>query len=61
MGDVPKLSPLEVKTLVTRIAEGSKMILIGDPAQVDSPFLNEFSNGLVHLISRLVGSGRSRR
>lgn len=49
------LSPLEVKTLVTRIAEGSKMILIGDPAQVDSPWLNQFSNGLVHLISRLRG------
>ena len=41
------LTPHEIKTLVTRVGEGSKIILTGDPYQIDSPYLDFSSNGLV--------------
>ncbi len=45
--EVQNLSPHEVKTLITRVGEGSKIILAGDPFQIDSPYLDFSSNGLV--------------
>ena len=45
--EVQNLTPHEVKTLVTRVGEGSKIILTGDPYQIDSPYLDFSSNGLV--------------
>jgi PhoH-like ATPase len=45
--EVQNLSPHEVKTLVSRIGEGSKIILAGDPFQIDAPYLDVSSNGLV--------------
>jgi len=45
--EVQNLTPHEVKTLVTRVGTGSKMILTGDPYQIDSPYLDFASNGLV--------------
>jgi len=45
--EVQNLTPHEVKTLVTRVGEGSKIILAGDPFQIDSPYLDFSSNGLV--------------
>lgn len=45
--EVQNLSPHEVKTLLSRVGEGSKIILAGDPYQIDSPFLDFISNGLV--------------
>lgn len=42
------LTPKEVKTLITRIAENSKIVLAGDPAQIDHPALNIFSTGILH-------------
>ncbi len=44
--EVQNLTPHEVKTLITRVGEGSKMILCGDPYQIDSPYLDFSSNGL---------------
>jgi PhoH-like ATPase len=38
-----------VKTVITRISEGSKIVLIGDPAQIDNPYVDSRSNGLVYL------------
>ena len=45
--EVQNLSPHEVKTLVSRVGEGSKIVLCGDPYQIDSPYLDFSSNGLV--------------
>ena len=41
-------TPHEVKTVVSRAATGTKVVLCGDPSQIDDPFLDAFSNGLVH-------------
>jgi PhoH-like ATPase len=37
LDEAQQLTPHEVKTVITRISEGSKIILIGDPAQIDNP------------------------
>jgi PhoH-like ATPase len=54
--EAQNLTPHEAKTVVSRMAEGSKVILLGDPAQVDSMFLDASSNGLVHTAQRLKGT-----
>jgi PhoH-like ATPase len=53
--EVQNLTPHEVKTLVTRVGEGSKIILAGDPYQIDSPYLDFASNGLVITSERFKG------
>ena len=45
--EAQNLTPHEIKTLITRAGEGSKIILTGDPYQIDSPYLDFSSNGLV--------------
>lgn len=45
--EVQNLTPHEVTTLVSRVGEGSKIVLTGDPYQIDSPYLDFSSNGLV--------------
>lgn len=45
--EVQNLSPHEVKTLISRVGQDSKIILAGDPFQIDSPYLDFSSNGLV--------------
>lgn len=45
----------EAKTVVTRMSEGSKLILIGDPDQIDNPYLDRYSNGLVQVATKLAG------
>lgn len=45
--EVQNLTPHEVKTLVSRVGEGSKIVLSGDPYQIDSPYLDFSSNGLI--------------
>lgn len=54
--EAQNLTPHEVKTLVTRAAEGTKIILSGDPFQVDDPFLDQNSNGLTYVTQRMMGS-----
>ena len=54
--EAQNLTPHEAKTVVSRMAEGSKVILLGDPDQVDSMFLDAASNGLVHTAQRLRGT-----
>lgn len=53
--EVQNLTPHEVKTIITRVGEGSKMILTGDPYQIDSPYLDFASNGLVVASERFKG------
>jgi PhoH-like ATPase len=53
--EAQNLTPHEVKTLITRVGEGSKIILTGDPYQIDSPYLDFSSNGLVVASERFKG------
>lgn len=53
--EVQNLTPHEVKTLISRVGEGSKIILAGDPYQIDSPYLDFSSNGLVIASQRFKG------
>lgn len=50
--EVQNLTPHEVKTIVSRVGEGSKIVLAGDPYQIDSPYLDFSSNGLMVLTDR---------
>jgi PhoH-like ATPase len=54
--EAQNLTPHEAKTVVSRMGEGSKVVLLGDPYQVDSMFLDTYSNGLVHTAQRLKGT-----
>lgn len=49
------MTPHEVKTVITRISEGSKIVLIGDPTQIDNPYVDSRSNGLVYCHNRMKG------
>ncbi|MDR1145821.1 MAG: PhoH family protein [Verrucomicrobiales bacterium] len=53
--EAQQLTPHEAKTLVTRMGKGSKLILIGDLAQIDNPYVDAHTNGLVYTRSRLAG------
>ncbi|KGX93308.1 hypothetical protein N781_12955 [Pontibacillus halophilus JSM 076056 = DSM 19796] len=50
--EAQNLTKHEVKTILTRIGEGSKIILLGDPHQIDHPYLDEYNNGLVHVVEK---------
>ena len=49
------LTPHEVKTIITRAGDGAKFIFTGDVKQIDSPYLDEQSNGLSYLVDRVKG------
>jgi len=51
--EAQNLTPHEVKTIVSRAGEGSKMVLTGDPYQIDNPYLDASSNGLTYAAERL--------
>jgi len=53
--EAQNLTPHEVKTIITRAGEGTKIIFTGDIQQIDSPYLDMFSNGLVYMIDRMRG------
>ncbi len=53
--EAQNLTPHEVKTIITRAAEGTRMIFTGDIQQIDSPYLDSSSNGLSYLIDRMRG------
>lgn len=51
--EAQNLTPHEVKTIITRAGENTKIVFTGDVHQIDSPYLDEYSNGLSYLIDRL--------
>jgi PhoH-like ATPase len=53
--EAQNLTPHEVKTVITRAGEGTKVIFTGDIHQIDHPYLDKRSNGLTYLISRMKG------
>ncbi len=50
--EAQNLTPHEVKTIISRAGEGTKVILTGDPTQIDNPYLDKDSNGLTYTIAR---------
>ncbi len=50
------LTPHEVKTIMTRVGEGAKIVLTGDPFQIDNPYIDSTNNGLTYVIERFKGS-----
>lgn len=50
--EAQNLSKHEVKTIVSRVGEGSKIVLMGDPEQIDHPYLDAYSNGLTYVVER---------
>ena len=55
LDEAQQLTPLEAKTVVTRMSRGSKLVLVGDPAQIDNPYVDSRSNGLVYTRQRMRG------
>ena len=53
--EAQNLTPLEVKTIVTRVGNGTKIVFTGDPYQIDNPYVDSRSNGLVYTRNRLKG------
>lgn len=51
--EVQNISPKIAKTIASRLAEGSKLILLGDLDQIDNPYLDKFSNGLSHIRAKM--------
>ena len=50
--EAQNLTPHEVKTIITRAGEGTKVILTGDPDQIDNPYIDAASNGLTYVVER---------
>jgi len=53
--EAQNLTPHEIKTIITRAGEGTKIVFTGDIRQIDQPYLDTLSNGLSYLINRMVG------
>ncbi|MFZ4749799.1 MAG: PhoH family protein [Phycisphaerales bacterium] len=53
--EAQNLSPHEIKTIVSRVGDGTKIVLCGDIFQIDNPYLDAQSNGLAHCIERFKG------
>ena len=51
--EAQNLTPNEIKTIITRAGEGTKMVFTGDIQQIDQPYLDSQSNGLVYMIDRM--------
>ena len=55
LDEAQQLTPKEAKTIVTRMSRDSKLVMVGDPAQIDNPYVDSRSNGLVYTRNRLKG------
>jgi PhoH-like ATPase len=53
LDEAQQLTPQEAKTIVTRMSRDSKLVMVGDPAQIDNPYVDSRSNGLVYTRNRL--------
>ena len=53
--EAQNLTPHEIKTIITRAGEGTKMVFTGDIFQIDQPYLDQWSNGLTHLGEKMMG------
>ena len=55
LDEAQNLTPLEVKTVITRMGEAAKVVLTGDPYQIDNPYVDATSNGFTYLANRFRG------
>ena len=53
--EAQNLTPLEVKTIITRVGSGTKIIFTGDPYQIDNPYVDGSSNGFNYIVSKFKG------
>lgn len=53
--EAQNLTPHEIKTIITRAGEGTKIVFTGDIQQIDQPYLDSQSNGMVYMIDRMMG------
>jgi PhoH-like ATPase len=53
--EAQNLTPHEIKTIASRVGEGTKLVFTGDPTQIDNPYLDASSNGLTYLVEKLKG------
>ena len=53
--EAQNLTPHEIKTIITRAGEGTKMVFTGDVFQIDQPYLDQWTNGLSHIAEKLSG------
>lgn len=51
--EAQNLTQHEVKTILTRVGDGTKIVLVGDPEQIDNPYLDAYSNGLTYVIEKM--------
>lgn len=52
--EAQNLTPHEIKTIISRAGEGTKVVLAGDPTQIDNPYLDKDSNGLTYTVGRFM-------
>lgn len=57
--EAQNLTPLEAKTIITRVGHGTKVILTGDPYQIDNPYVDAGSNGFTYVVNRFRDQGLS--
>jgi PhoH-like ATPase len=50
--EAQNLTPHEIKTILTRAGEGTKIVLTGDPYQIDNPYIDSQNNGLTYVIEK---------
>ena len=55
--EAQNLTPHEVKTIASRVGEGTKLVLTGDVGQIDNPYLDQSSNGLSYAVEKMKGLG----
>jgi PhoH-like ATPase len=53
--EAQNLTPHEIKTIITRAGEGTKLVLTGDPYQIDNPYIDSSSNGLTYVVEKFKG------
>ncbi len=57
--EAQNLTPHEIKTIITRAGEGTKIVLTGDPYQIDNPYVDSSSNGLAYVVEKFKGQSIS--
>jgi PhoH-like ATPase len=50
--EAQNLTPHEVKTIITRAGDNTKIVLTGDPSQIDNPYVDALNNGLIHVMNK---------
>jgi PhoH-like ATPase len=53
--EAQNLTPHEIKTVITRVGDGTKIVLTGDPYQIDNPYIDSSSNGLTYSVEKFKG------